>query len=176
MIKSHYSFCGFLSHFHCILATYSLHRKNKFTTTTRWQSLVVVEVEDLVAYKVPRQWVLFKVSSLPMMSDYEEDLDDFPTFSAENSSIKAESVVGANRAESMDQIIAGSGIARKIPPLLAGSTSWFKNEELIDDRLDLTVLAAEKTRTSTEGLTCRRCRNTQRIPEVLRAEDGVKYF
>ena len=65
--------------------------------------MVVVEVEDLVAYKVPRQWVLFKVSALRMMSDCEEDPDDFPTFSAENSSIKAESVVGAYRAQSIDQ-------------------------------------------------------------------------
>ena len=80
-----------------------LHRKNKLTTTTSSRSLVVVEVEDLVAYKVPRQWVLFKVSALPMMSDYEEDLDDFPTVTAENSSIKAESVVGAYLAESIDQ-------------------------------------------------------------------------
>ena len=104
MIKSHYSFCGFLFHFHCILATYSLHRKNKLTTTTWSRSLVVVEVEDLVAYKVPRQWVLFKVSALPMVSDCEEDPDDFLTFSAEKiQNIKTESVVGAYRAQSIDQ-------------------------------------------------------------------------
>ena len=54
-------------------------------------------------YNVRRQWVLFKVSAFPMMSDYEEDLDDFQTFSADNSSIKAESVFGAYRAESIDQ-------------------------------------------------------------------------
>ena len=38
-----------------------------------------------------------------MMSDYEEDLDDFPLHAAANSSERAESVVGAYRAESTDQ-------------------------------------------------------------------------
>ena len=32
----------------------------------------------------------------------------------------------------------------KDSPLFDGSTSWFKDEELIDDWLDLTVLEAEK--------------------------------
>ena len=30
------------------------------------------------------EWVLFKVSTILMMSDYEEDVDDFPTFSTED--------------------------------------------------------------------------------------------
>ena len=68
-----------------------------------------------------------------MMSDCEEDLDDFPI---EN--------VGAYRAETTDQWTAGSGITTKISPPFDGSTSWFKYEELIDDWLDLTVLEAEK--------------------------------
>ena len=29
-------------------------------------------------HRVPREWVLFKVPTIPMMSDYEDDLDDFP--------------------------------------------------------------------------------------------------
>ena len=58
-----------------------------------------------------------------MMSDYEEDLDDF---AAENIDRPAESLVGASRAESADQWTAGSGITTKIPPLFDGSTSWFK--------------------------------------------------
>ena len=35
------------------------------------------------------------------------------------------------------------GITTKIPRLFDGSTSWFENDELIDDWLDLTVLEAE---------------------------------
>ena len=93
-----------------------------------------------------------------MMSDHEEDLDDFPM---ENKDRAAESLVGAYRAESTDQWTAGSGITTKIPPLFEGSTSWFKYEELIDDWLDLPVLEKQKTRSSTEEQTCRRCRNEQ---------------
>ena len=51
---------------------------------------------------------------MSMMSDYEEDLDDFPV---ENKDRPAESLVGAYRAESTDQWTAGSGITTKIPPL-----------------------------------------------------------
>ena len=67
---------------------------------------------------------------MPMMSDYEEDLDDF---AAENIDRLAECLVGTYR-----------GVAAKIPPLFDVSTSWFKYEELIDDWLDLTVLEAGK--------------------------------
>ena len=67
---------------------------------------------------------------MSMMNDYAEDLDDFP---AENKEKPAESMVGTYRAESIDQYTAGSGITAKIPPLLDGSTSWFKYEALIDD-------------------------------------------
>ena len=51
------------------------------------------------------------------MSDYEEDLHDFRLHSAENSSETAESVVGANRAESTDQWTGASGLTTTIPPL-----------------------------------------------------------
>ena len=54
------------------------------------------------------------------MSDYEEDLDDFPV---ENRDRTAESLVGAYRAESTDQWTAVNGITTKIPPLFDGSTS-----------------------------------------------------
>ena len=70
------------------------------------------------------------------MNDCEEDLDDFPT---ENKEKPAESMVGSYRAESTDLHTTGSGITAKIPPLFDGSTSWFKNEEVIDDWLDLAV-------------------------------------
>ena len=80
---------------------------------------------------------------MPMMSDYEEDLDDFPI---ENRDSKAESLARSFRAESTNQWKAGSGITTKIPPLFDGSTSWFEYEELIDDWLDHTVLEAEKRR------------------------------
>ena len=78
------------------------------------------------------------------MSDYEEDLDDFPIILTENTSGKAESLVGAYRAESTDQRTPASGITTKMPPLFNGSTSGFKYEEQIDDWLDLTVLKASK--------------------------------
>ena len=73
------------------------------------------------------------------MSDYEEDLDDFPI---ENRDRKAESLAGSFRTESTNQWTAGSGITTKVPPLFDGS----KYEELIDDWLDHTVLEAEKRR------------------------------
>ena len=113
---------------------------------------------DLVVHKIPREWVLSENSTMSMMNDCEEDLDELP---AENKEKLAECMVGAYRAESTDQHTAGSGITTKIPPLSDGSTSWFKYEELIDDWLDLTVLEAEKTRSSTEEQTCRRCRHVQ---------------
>ena len=92
--------------------------------------------------KVPLNEFCFKVSTIPMMSDYEEDLGDFPTFSTEH--IPAGSMVGAYRAESTDPWTAAGGISTKIPPLFDVSTSWFKYEELIDDWLDLTVLEPGK--------------------------------
>ena len=96
-------------------------------------------------FKAPCKWVFFKVPTMPMMSDYEEDLDDFPTFSTENISRPYESMVGAYRAESTDQWRAASGITTKIPPLLFnGSTSSFKYEELIDEWLGFAVLDAGK--------------------------------
>ena len=110
-----------------------------------------------------------------MMSDHEEDPEDFP---AGNKERLAESSVGAHRAESTDQWTGGSGITTQIPPLFDGSTSWSKYEELIEDWLDLTVLdwldlgPALKNRLvgDTEmqkGLLDR---------EPLRAADGVQYF
>ena len=46
-------------------------------------------------HRVPFEWVLFEVPTIPMMSDYEEDLDDFPV---ENRDRAAESLIGAYRA------------------------------------------------------------------------------
>ena len=57
---------------------------------------------------------------MPMMSGYEEDLDDFPTFSQENIDRLAELMFQPYRAKSTDQWTAGSGITTKIPPLLNG--------------------------------------------------------
>ena len=97
------------------------------------------KAEDLVVHEVPCKWVLFKVPTIPMMSDSEEDLDDFPMRSTEHTSEN-----GAFRAESTDQWTATSGITTKIPRLFNGLTSRFKYEELIDDWLDLTMLEAGK--------------------------------
>ena len=55
-----------------------------------------------------------------MVSDCEEVLDDVPKFSTENTSDKAESVVGAYRAESTDQWKAANEISTEIPPLFNG--------------------------------------------------------
>ena len=112
------------------------------------------------------------------MSDYEEDLDDFPFLSAANSSERAESVVGAYRAESTDQWAAASRITTKIPPLVNGLTSWFKYEEQIDEWLDLAALEVSKRGPALKnrlvgdaeiytGLLDR---------EPLTAHDGVKFF
>ena len=60
------------------------------------------------------------------MSDHQEDLDDFPLHSAANSSERAESVVGAYRAESTDQWAAASRTTTKIPPIVNGLSSLFK--------------------------------------------------
>ena len=92
------------------------------------------------------------------MSAYEEDLDDFPLHSEANSSERAESVVGAYRAESKDQWAAASRITTKIPPLVSGLTSWFNYDEQIDDWLDLAVLEVSK-RGPVEEQTCRSCGN-----------------
>ena len=108
-----------------------------------------------------------------MMSDYEEDLDDFPMLSTEHTSEN-----GAFRAESTDQWRTTSGITTKIPRLFNGLTSRFKYEELIDDWLDLTVLEAGKRRPAVKnrlvGVTEMHKGLLGR--ESLRSEDGVKYF
>ena len=116
-----------------------------------------------------------RISTIPMMIDHEEDLDDFPV---ENRNKPAESLVGAYRAESTNQWTAGSGITTKIPPLFDGSTSWFKYEELIDDWLDLTVLEAEKRGPALKNRLVGDAEMYKGLldQESLRATDGVKYF
>ena len=91
-------------------------------------------------YKVPFCGNCSNLPTILMMSDCEEDLDDFPTFSEENINKPSKSLVGAFRAESNNEWKAASGITTKVPPLSDGSTSWLKYEELTDDWLDLTVL------------------------------------
>ena len=78
-------------------------------------------------------------------------------FRIENTSDKAESVVGAYRAESTDQWTVASAIITNIPPLLNGLTSWFKFEVQIDDWLDFTVLEVSKRVEQTS----RRCGSVQ---------------
>ena len=112
---------------------------------------------------------------MSMMSDYEEDLDDFPVA---NKDRLAESMVGSCRAESTDQYTARGGITTKIPPLFGGSTSWFKCEELIDDWLDLTVLEAGKRGPALKNRLVGDAELYRGLlnREPLRAADGVKYF
>ena len=105
-------------------------------------------------------------------------LDDVPTFSPENISKQAESMVGSYRTESTDQWTAASWITTKTPPFFNGSTSGFKYEELIDDWLDLTVLEAEKRGRALKNRLVRDAEMYKELlnRESLRAENGVKYF
>ena len=110
------------------------------------------------------------------MTDYEEALDDFPT---ENQNKTAEAMVGAFRAESIDQWTAASGISSKIPPFFDGLLSRFKYEELFDDELDLTVLEVSKRGPALKNrLISELQKNYGGLlnQESLRADDGVKYF
>ena len=118
--------------------------------------------------------VLFKDSTI-LISDYEEDFIDTQNFSK---TISSESLVGAYRAESTDQLTASSGITVKIPPLFDGSTSWFKYEELIDDWLDLTQLEAGKRGPALKNRLVGDASMYKGLldREYLRAEDRVKYF
>ena len=99
-------------------------------------------------------------------------------FSMENASIKAESLVGAYREEPADDWIAASGITAKMPPLFDVSTSWFKNEELMEDWFDLTVLEAGKRGPALKKRLVGDAAMHEGLlsPESLRAGDGVKYF
>ena len=78
-----------------------------------------VEREDLGVHKIPLSGFV-QISTILMSSDYEEDLDDFSMLSTEYTSGKAESLVGAYRAESTDQWTAANGITTKSPPLFIG--------------------------------------------------------
>ena len=84
----------------------------------------MVKEEDLVANKVPREWVL--------LENFKSPICDFPS---EDKKESKELLVGAYRAESTKQCTERSGITTKTPPLFDGSTSW-----LIEDWLRLTVL------------------------------------
>ena len=109
------------------------------------------------------------------MSDYEEDSLDIQHFSKIPS---AESMVGAYRAEPTDQWTVSSGITAKNSPLFNGSISWSKNEELIDDWLDLTLLEVGKRWPTLKNRLVGDVAKYKGVldRESLRAEDGVKYF
>ena len=79
------------------------------------------------------------------MSDCDEDAIDAHSFSNLTS---ANSLGGAYRAEATEHWSTVSGITINISPLLDGSTSWFKYDELIDDWLNLTQLEPGKRRPS----------------------------
>ena len=133
----------------------------------------MVKVEDLVANKVPREWVLLENFNNP---HDEEDFGDFPSEYKKKES--KESLVGAYRPQSTLQYTAGSGSTTQIPPLFDGSKSWFKYEELIDDWLDFTVL--EETKRG-PALKNRLVGDAEMYTgllhrESLEAIDGVKYF
>ena len=93
-------------------------------------------------------------------------------------SLLAESMVGANRAESTDQWTAASGIPTKIPPFFDVSTSWFQYEELIDDRLDLTVIEAGRRGPALKNRFVGDAAMHKGLldRESLRSEDGIQYL
>ena len=141
--------------------TYSEH----FTSTKCWRSRVF---EDLVTNDV-------LVKNCSPMSDYEEGSIDVQSFSKLSS---ANSLGGAYRAEATDQWSTVSGVTVKIPPLFDRSISWFKNEELIDNWLDLTQLEAGKRG---PALMIRLFGDASIYKKLLdrkplTSEDGVKYF
>ena len=77
--KEWLQFCGFFSGVHCILVTYSLHKKEQIQQPqSGGGALVVSEEEYLVVNKVPLSEYCSKSQPI-LMSDCEEDLDDFPT-------------------------------------------------------------------------------------------------
>ena len=171
--------CGFL----VVCSFVSRHERVAHTEHFHFHKVVAEQVdEDLVVNKVPLKKILSRTrsywrsivqDSTLLMSDYEEDFADFQNYSKIQ---PAESLVGANRAESTDQWTAFSGITVKNPPLFDGSTSWFKYDELIDDWLDLTQLEAGKpgpalkNRLVGDAAMCKGLFNR----ETLRSE-GVKY-
>ena len=80
----------------------------------------MVKAEDLVANKVPREWVLLEnFNRIPSMSYCEEDSGDVPSEYKEESK---ESLFGAHRAESTLQYEVES--QHKFHHF-DGSTSWF---------------------------------------------------
>ena len=93
------------------------------------------------------------------MNGNEEDLDDFP---AENKE-KTGRIYGWSTSRRVDRSMDSKKWDHdKDSTTFCGSTFWCKYEDLIDDRLDLTVLEAEKRGPSTEEQTCRRGRNASR--------------
>ena len=139
--KNHYSFCGFLCSVYFILSRAVYKERTKSQPQSGSGALVATRRRGSCLEQGSIEWVFIKVSTTPMMSDYEKDLHDLLT---ENKERLAEFMVGSYRAQSTDQCTAGSGIRTKIPPLFDGSPSRFTYEEFIDDWLDLTVLEAEK--------------------------------
>ena len=129
-------------------------------------------------YKAPCEWVLFKVPTISMMSDCEEDLDDFPTFSTEKHKQTGRiygwsTSRGINR--SMDSCkwnyYENSTTSNE-------STSWFKYDELIDDWLSLTVLAAGKRGPALKNRLGGDAEMDKGLldREFLRPEDGINHF
>ena len=115
-------------------------------------------------------------TSIPTMSDHEEDLGDFPSeYKKRNQKNYCLEHVAQGRHLIIQQEVESQS---KIPLLFDGSTSWFKYEELIESWLDLSVLKetecgpALKNRLVGDAEMHKGLLNR----ESLRATDGVKYF
>ena len=103
------------------------------------------------------------------MNDHEEYFDDF--------------LVEKQRKTGriylwLEHVAQSRQIYKKIPLLFDGSTSWFKYEDLIDDRLDLTVLEAEKRGPALKNRLVGDAEMYKGLldREHLKTADGVKYF
>ena len=107
-------------------------------------------------------------TSIPTMSDHEEDFGDFPPEYKKNQK---------NLWSTLD-FSARSGITTKIPPLFDGSTSWFKYEELIEGWLAFLVLEETKRGPALKNRLVGDAEMHKGLlnRESLRATDGVKYF
>ena len=124
------------------------------------------------------EWILFKVSTLLMMSDYDEDLDDFQPSQQKTQTDQPNLCLDhiAQNQQINGQLQVES--LQKFHHFFDGPTSWFKYEELVDDWLDLTVLETGKRGSALKNILLKDAEMHEGLlyRESLRAEDGVMYF
>ena len=112
-----------------------------------------------------------RISAMSVMNDYQEYLDDFLTENKEN-----RPNLWLEHIAQSQQIYFQQDVESQL--LFDGSTSWCKNEELIDDWLGLTVLEAEQRGPALKNRLVGDAELYKALldREFLRAADGVKYL